>query len=62
MIDEKIDKKEAVELKKVHNHYIDKGSEIMRDIQFELEDVFGDVVSKASISPEQIRKLHVFFG
>ena len=55
-------KNEAKELKKVYNHYIDKRSEITRDIQFELEDVFGDVISRASISPEQILKLHVFLS
>ena len=56
MIDKKIDEKEALELKKIYNHYIDKRSEIMKNTSFRVEDVFGDVISKGSISPEQIKK------
>ena len=54
MIDKKIDQKEAEELKKIYNHYFDKRSEIMKNTQSKVEDVFGDVISKDSISPEQI--------
>ena len=46
MIDKKSDEKEAMELKKNYDHYIDKRSEIMKNTQFEVEDVFGDVISK----------------
>ena len=62
MIDKKIDQKEAEQLKQIYNHYVDKKSEIMKNTQFKVEDVFGDVISKDSISPEQITKLNNFFS
>ena len=62
MIDEKIDQKEAEELKKIYNRYIDKRSEIMKNTQFKVEDVFGDVISKDNFSQEQIAKLNIFFS
>ena len=60
MIDKKIDEKEAQELKKIYNHYIDKRSEIMKNTTFEVEDVFGDVISKDNFSQEQITKFNNF--
>ena len=60
MIDKKIDGKEALELKKIYNHYLDKRSELFKNTQCKVENVFGDVVSKDSISPEQITKLNNF--
>ena len=62
MIDKKIDEKEAKQLKQIYNHYVDKKSEIMKNTQFRVEDVFGDVISKDSISPEQITKLNNFLA
>ena len=62
MIDKKIDEKEAMELTKIYNHYINKRSEIMKNTSFRVEDVFGDVISKDSISPEQITKLNNFLA
>ena len=62
MIDKKIDEKEAIELKKIYNHYIDKRKEIMDSTKFKVEDIFGDVISKDSISPEQITKLNNFLA
>ena len=62
MIDEKINEKESEQLKQIYNHYIDKKSEIMRNTSFKVEDVFGDVISKDSISPEQITKLNNFLA
>ena len=62
MIDKKIDEKEALELKKIYNHYIDKRKEIMDSTKFKVEDIFGDVISKGSISPEQITKLNIFLA
>ena len=62
MIDKKTDEKEAMELKKIYNHYIDKRSEIMKNTSFRVEDVFGDVISKDSISPEQITKPNNFLA
>ena len=60
MIDKKIDEKEALELKKIYNPYLDKRKEIMDSTKFKVEDIFGDVISKDSISPEQITKLNIF--
>ena len=62
MIDKKIDEKEAQELKKIYNHYIDKGKENMNSTKFKVEDIFGDIISKDSISPEQITKLNNFLA
>ena len=62
MIDKKIDGKEASELKKIYNHYLDKRQEIMNSTKFKVEDIFGDVISKDSISPEQITKLNNFLA
>ena len=60
MIDKKIDEKEASELKKIYNHYVDKRKEIMNSTKFKVEDIFVDVISKDSILPEQITKLKNF--
>ena len=60
MVDKKIDEKEALELKKVYNHYIDKRKEIMKNTSFKVEDVSGDVISKDKFSQEQMTKLHNF--
>ena len=39
-------KKESNETKKNYNHYIDKKNEIMKNTEFRLEDIFGDIFSK----------------
>ena len=62
MIDKKIDEKEAQELKKIYNHYIDKRSEIMKNTSFKVEDVFGNIISKDNFSQEQITKLNNFLA
>ena len=62
MIDKKIDKKESLELKKIYIHYLDKRKEIMDSTKFKVEEIFGDVNSKDSISPEQITKLNNFLA
>ena len=61
-IDKKIDEKEAQELKKIYNHYVDKRKEIMNSTSFKVEDIFGDIISKVSISAEQITKLNNFLA
>ena len=38
----------------IYIHYIEKRKEIMNSTKFKVEDIFSDVVSKDSISPEQI--------
>ena len=62
MIDKKIDEKEALTLKKVYNHYIDKRREIMKNTSFKVEDLFGDVIIKDNFSQEQIIKLNNFLA
>ena len=56
----KIDDKEAMELKKISNHYLDKRKEIMENTQCKVEDVFGDRVNKDNISQDQIIKPNKF--
>ena len=60
MIDKKIDEKESLEFKKVFNHYLDKRKQIMRNTEFKLEDIFGEIINKVNISTEQITKLNTF--
>ena len=62
MIDKKIDEKEAEQLKQIYNHYVDKKSEIVKNTQFKVEDIFIDVISKDVISTEQITKLNNFLA
>ena len=62
MVDKKIDQKEAEESKKIYNRYIDKRKEIMKNTQFEVKDVFSDVISKINFSQEQITRLNSFLA
>ena len=62
MIDKKIDEKEAEELKKIHNSYLDKKTDIMKNTLFKVEDAFGDVINKDNFSQEQIAKFNIFFS
>ena len=62
MIDKKIDEKEAEQLKQIYNHYVNKRIEIMNSTKFKVEDIFGDVISKDTISQEQITKLNNFLA
>ena len=47
-------------MKKVYNQYLDKRKEIMKNTSFEVDDVFGDVISKKTISLEEKTKLNNF--
>ena len=60
MIVKKIDRREAEELKKNYNHYLDKRKEIMKSTSFKVEDVFGDVISKDKFSQVQTTKFNNF--
>ena len=60
MIDKKSDEKDALELKKIYNKYLDKRKKIMVSTWFTVEDMFSDVISKDSISPEQITEPNNF--
>ena len=62
MVDKKIDQKEAEDLKKTFNHYLDRRKKIMNSTKFKVEDVFGDVISKGNFSQEQITKLINFLA
>ena len=62
MLDRKIDQKETLEMKKISNHYIDKRKEFMDTTKFKVEDIFGDVISQYSISPEQVTNLNKFLA
>ena len=61
-IDKKIDEREALELKKIYDHYMDKTEEIMKSTVFKVEEVFGDVIRKDNKSAEQITKLNNFLA
>ena len=60
MVDKKIDDKEALELKKIYNHYLEKRKEIMKNTSFKVENVFGDVISIDNFGREQITKPNNF--
>ena len=62
MVVKKIDEKEALELKKIYNHYIVEWKEIMKSTSFGVEDIFGDVINKDNFSQEQITKLERFLA
>ena len=62
MVDKKNDEKEAQEIKRIYNHYIDKRKEIMKNTNFKVEYVFGDVIGKDNFIQEQITKLNFFLA
>ena len=62
MIDKRLGEKEALEYKKIYNHYLDKRNDNMKNAQFKVEDVFGDIVSKDFFPPEQITKPNKFLA
>ena len=51
-------RKKTLQMKNFHNHYLDKGSDIMKNTQFKV--FFGVIITKDSFSPEQITKLEIF--
>ena len=62
MVDKKSDEKEALDLRKIYNHYLDKRMVFMKNTDFKVEYVFGDVISKGNFSQEQITKLINFLA
>ena len=62
MMDGKRDEKEAQVSKKIHNHYLDKGKEIMKKAQIRVEDIFGKVIGEQFSSPEQLTKPNHFLA
>ena len=61
MVDKKADQKEAEDLKKKYNHYIEKKSENLKNTQFKVEDVFGDIISKDNFIQKQMTKPNIFW-
>ena len=53
-VDKKIDQKEADQLQQTYNHCVHKRTEVMNSTKIKLEDIFSDVISKDTISTEQI--------
>ena len=60
MVEEKTDEKEAQDLKKLYKPYLDKRKDIVNSTKIKVEDVFGDIISKDSVSPEQLSKHNNF--
>ena len=60
MIDKRIDDKEAQDLRKVYEQNLHKTSDIMKNTQFNVDDVFGDILGIHSIPPKQKIKLFSF--
>ena len=53
MIVEKSDEKEAMKIKKIYNHYLDKPNDILKNTQYKVDDVFGDIYGNEGITSEQ---------
>ena len=62
MDDKKSDEKETEELEKVYNQYVGKRKEVMKNTQFKVEDVLGNVISKDNFSQGEITKLNKFLA
>ena len=63
MVDKKNDEEEAEEVEKTYNHYLDTRKEIMRNkTSFKIEDIFGKINSKDSISPDRTTKPNNFIA
>ena len=60
MLDKKFDEKEALELKKICNLYLDKRKGFMASTRLKLENIFGDKISKDNVSQDQTIKLNNF--
>ena len=53
--------KKKLQKKKIYNHYLDKQKDIIYSTRFKVEEVFDKIVSKDTISTEQITRLKTFF-
>ena len=52
--------KKGEKLRSIYKHYINKQDEIKKSTQFKVEEVFGNINPKYTISPKQIIKLNNF--
>ena len=59
MVDKMIDEKRAVEIKKICNPLSHNRTRKMKITQLKVEDVFGDILNKDSISPERAKKWNI---
>ena len=50
MMQKKVDDKKAQESKNSHKHLLHEGIDRMKNTQFKVEDVFGDILGKESNS------------
>ena len=55
MIDKKIDDKEAQEVKKIYNHYLEKRTDVTKNTQFKVEEIFGDTLNEETITSLPLR-------
>ena len=62
MVDKRVDRRETEELKNIYNQYLDKRKEFITNTRLKVEDIFGDVISKVSISPEEVTKHNNFLS
>ena len=62
MIDLKKHETEALEWNKFYKLYRDKRKETMKITTFKVQDVLSDILSKESISREQLTKLNNFLA
>ena len=62
MVDEKLDEKEAQELKKIYNQYLERRKKIMKNTQLKFEDIFDDIINEDTISQDQLNKLNIFLA
>ena len=60
MVDKKFDEKEALEIRKIYNHYLGKRKEIMKKTLSKEGDIFGYIMGKDSFIPDQIVKPNIF--
>ena len=56
----KIDQKEANEVKKNYKQYLNRRKEVMRETEFRVADLFGDILINNSISQEKNKNLIIF--
>ena len=62
VVDKKTDEENALELKKIYNHYLDKRKEIMNSTKFKFEGISGEIISIDYFSPEERTKPNKFLA
>ena len=49
-------------MRSIYNQYINKQDGIRKSTQFKVEEIFGNIIPKDTISPEQITELKSFLA